>query len=143
MSNFPVTIRVHVTKSDITEGKCKLPNKCMLKLAIKREIGGHGYVHVEGGVASVTRRPDYREKGFLPRPAQRAMLAFDAGQEVKPFTFSLKLIKTTKIHKYDSNQWAHKMKKRDKKKASGWKPKKYNMRQRIAGIAIGGEAAAV
>lgn len=136
MSKFPATIKVRVTPSDINEGKCKDPNKCMLKLAIKREIGGHGYVNVKGGVASITRRADYREKGFLPRSALKAMLDFDNRREVKPFTFNITFYKTTKITNRERMDQMNAITRKNRAKP-GYKAKKYTMRQRIAGIAVG------
>lgn len=135
-SRFPQTLTIHVTKEDIEEGKCLDPNKCMLKLAIKREIGGHGYVHVEGGVAAITRRPDYREKGFLPRSARVNMVKFDKNKdEVKPFTFKMTFHKTTKIYKLSAEQRKEINKKVANRKANGWKMNRHTMRERITGMA--------
>lgn len=141
MSKFPKTISVRVTQSDINEGVCQDPNKCMLKLAIKREIGGHGYVNVKGGVASITRRSDYREKGFLPRSAVKAMLDFDEKKPVRPFTFKITFYKTTKIASADRLVQLKEINQRLRAKP-GYKAKKYTMRQRIAGIAVGEALAA-
>lgn len=141
MSKFPKIVTVRVTQNDIDEGKCRDPNKCMLKLAIKREIGGHGYVNVKGGVVSITRRSDYREKGFLPRSAVKAMLNFDEKKLVKPFTFRVEFYKTTKIA--DAKRQAQmNAVTRKRRSEPGYKAKKYTMRQRIAGIAVGDVEAA-
>lgn len=140
MGKFSKTITINVLKSDIEEGKCKDPNKCMLKLAIKREIGGHGYVHVEGGNVAITRRPDYRERGFLPRPALKAMLDFDNQREVKPFKFKITFYKTTPIITAETAERRYALLRKERAKP-GHKQKKYTMRQRIAGIAVGGQAA--
>ncbi len=137
MSKFPKTIRVHVTQNDIVEGKCADPNKCMVKLAIKREIGGHGYVHVEGGVVSITRRPDYREKGFMPRTVMKKVIEFDQKKEVRPFYFNITFYKSSKITAQKSAE-----KNKTLRAKPGYKAKKYNMRRRIAGMALGGVAAA-
>lgn len=138
---FPKTLTIRVTQSDISEGKCRDPNKCMLKLAIKREIGGHGYVNVRNGGVAITRRSDYRERGFLPRNALKAMLDFDNKLDVKPFKFNVTFFKTTKI----DNAVRLEQKKiigRKVRAKPGYKAKKYNMRERIAGVGIGQEVAA-
>lgn len=140
MSKFPKTLTVRVTQNDINEGKCCDPNKCMLKLAIKREIGGHGYVHVEGGNVAITRRPDYRERGFLPRSAIQAMLDFDNKKEVKPFPFKITFYKTSKIQSAERAAQKNLIARKAYKAGAGYRKKKYNMRQRIAGIAVGGSA---
>lgn len=142
MAKFPKTLKIHVTQGDIDEGKCKDPHKCMLKLAIKREIGGHGYVSVESGTVAITRRPDYREKGFLPRPALNAMLNFDKDKEsVKPFTFAVTFYKTTKIDSCERLDQKKAIARKHYKEGASYRKKKYSMRQRIAGIAYGGVAA--
>lgn len=141
MSKFPKILPVAVTQGDIDDGECRMPNKCMLKLAIKREIGGHGYVDVRNGTVSITRRPDYREKGFLPRSALKAMLDFDVGKKVKPFRFKVVFYKTTKIKTAARLIQAAEANRKIRARP-GYKAKKYTMRQRIAGIAVGDVIAA-
>lgn len=119
---WPPRILIEVSKEDIDEGMCGLPNKCMIKLAVKRAIGGHGYVKVESSGIAITRRDDFRERAFLPRPAQRAMVAFDNKEPVRPFSFWLHFMKTSRIEKRDPDKVNAT---RQKRKATGWKQPKY------------------
>jgi hypothetical protein len=137
---FPVNMRIHVNQRNIDEGKCGDPNHCMIKVAVKHAIGGHGYVNVDASGISITRRPDYREKAFMPRKVRELMLVFDKWGRggrvgpcpVKPFSFKLTFVRTSSITKRDNGAVNAKRRERI---ATGWKQKKYDMRKRIAGIA--------
>lgn len=139
---FPENLKIHVTKDDIDEGKCGLPNKCMIKLAVKRAIGGHGYVAVDSTGIAITRRSDYREKAFLPRPVVEAMYLFDQDKsKVKPFSFTAHFFKTSKIARPETEGALERKRARRKRlRAQGKDPdfggKRNNIRQRIVGLAV-------
>jgi len=87
---WPKNVLIEVKREDIEDGKCKDPNLCMIKVAVKRAIGGHGYVKVDSTGISITRRDDYREKFWWSSSRHKGLLAlhaFDEGRPVKPFTF--------------------------------------------------------
>lgn len=95
---FPTIMRASIIKQDIEEAACRDPNKCMIRMAVARALGiGHHYIHVDSTGVSITRRPDYREKAFLPASFVKNMLKWDRGEEIKPFTGTLKFFKTTSI----------------------------------------------
>lgn len=137
MPNLGKTVMINVTAHDIEEGKCRDPNKCMIKLAVARAIDiPHGYIKVDATGVSITRRTDYREKAFLTHNALINMLRFDQKQQVKPFKFKLVFHKTSKVYKASEQRKAQVNAARHKRKAEGRPDKKYNLHQRVAGIAI-------
>lgn len=134
------TLTVHVTKDDINNAECGNPNGCMIKVALKRALNlAHGYIHVDASGISISRNGMYREKAFMPRSAQARMLAFDQQQQVSPFRFKVTFFKTTKVGKLSEEQRG---KYTLRAKANKSAKKKYNMRSRVIGVAIGGVAAA-
>lgn len=131
------TVRVHVRQADIDDAECGLPTKCMIKVALKRALNlAHGYIHVDATGVSISRNGRYREKAFLPRPAMVNMVSFDKDKSaVKPFNFQLTFFKTTKVA--DAARLAITNRATRKHRAKkGYVPKKYNMRQRVIGMAI-------
>jgi hypothetical protein len=132
---WPEKLTIHVSRAHIAEGECRQPTKCMIRLAVKHAIGGHGYVKVDATGIAITRRDDYREKFHWPsarHKAVRAMIAFDKKEPVEPFTFVAKFQRTTKIVKRDTvqvNRW------RDARKAAGRPDKRSDMKKRIIGLA--------
>lgn len=129
-------VTVHVTRDDIESAECRDPNACMIKVALKRALNlAHGYIHVDASGISISRNGMYREKAFMPRTAQVRMLAFDRKEDVKPFKFKLTFLKTTKVTKYSEAATERQMK---TAKSNGNSKKKYNMRSRVIGIAVGG-----
>lgn len=135
------TVYIHVTKADIEAAECGNPNNCMIKVAAKRALNlAHGYISVDATGIAITRNGLYREKAFLPRSALPKMIAFDADKAtVKPFSFKVTFFKTSKIRKYDAREVA--MHRRSAIKTGNAK-KKYNMRSRVIGLAVGGVASA-
>jgi hypothetical protein len=140
---FPPRVRVSVTQDDIDKGKCGDQNKCMIKISVARAINvPHGYVRVDATGISVTRRPDYREKAFIPRQALANMLRFDKDKDsVKPFYFWLVFHKTTPVAKA-SEQRKEAINRNRRENDPPSKRKKYHLNKRIAGIAIDKELAA-
>jgi hypothetical protein len=140
---FPKTMHFRIPDKFIVEGLCGLPTKCAVKLTVKEKIGGHGYVSVDAGGVSISRRPDCREKAFMPKPLLNWVVNFDAWKEEgadpkapnrpKPIPFTLTFHKTTKIVHRDNDQ----VNANRKMRAAAGKPdKKYGMRKRIAGVAL-------
>lgn len=130
-------VRVSVRQSDIDDAQCGLPTKCMIKVALKRALNlAHGYIHVDATGVSISRNGRYREKAFLPLPALRAMIAFDRDKRsVKPFSFGLKFFKTTPIRELDSEAKADQVR---RAKKNGNAKKRYDMRERVVGLAVAG-----
>ena len=142
-ANLRKEVTISVTQHDIDEGKCKNPNKCMIKLAVARAINiPHGYIKVDATGISITRRNDYREKSFLSHNAIVNMLRFDQNKEVRPFRFKAVFHKTSKVYKASDHRQKQVNAARKKRIAEGRPDKKYNLHQRIAGVAIDKELAA-
>lgn len=149
MAKYAKNVSIVVTKEIIEEAKCRLPTKCMLKVAAEnalRKMGCDGrlYIHVDATGVAITRRNDYREKAFLPAPFVKAMLAFDREEEVKPFRGTLKFFKTTRIQ--HSSEEAKKKNRATtakwhaERKAAGKKQKR-SPNQRVVGLTDTTEAA--
>lgn len=133
---FPKTMNINVTQADINAATCADPTHCMIHIAVKRAIGGHGYVKVDARGVFITRRDDYREHAVLPRRAYRKMLQFDKDRaSVGPFAFGLTFAKTTKIHKYSDKQLEKRENNRRALRAAG-KLKKWNPAERYTGVAF-------
>ncbi len=131
------TVTVHVTKDDIQNAECGNPNGCMIKVALKRALNlAHGYIHVDASGISISRNGMYREKAFMPRSAQVRMLAFDRKDDVKPFRFKATFFKTTKVADAARRVITTKAMKKFRAKKS-YVEKKYDMRSRVIGIAVG------
>lgn len=138
------TITAHVTDDDIKNAECGNPNKCMIKVSVKRALNlAHGYIHVDATGVSISRNGKYREKAFLPHPVVRKMIQFDqvrlGGTPPKPFSFRLTFFRTTKVGKITDEQRKRYTK---RAKASGNSKKKYTMRSRVVGLSISGGGAA-
>lgn len=126
-----------VTKEDIETAECRNPNKCMIKVALKRALNlAHGYIHVDASGISISRNGRYREKAFMPRTAQVRMLAFDSEKPVSPFRFKLTFFKTTKVKEASEEQKESTYRSHKK---SGTAKKKYDMRSRVIGVAVAGD----
>lgn len=133
---FPKTLRIYVTKDDIEGSKCKDPTDCMIYHAVKRTIGGHGYVKVDARGVFITRRDDYREQATLPRSVYGKMLQFDEDKSsVRPFNFTLHFNLTTKIAKYTKEEIEKREERRRELRGQG-KIKKYDPAKRYMGIAF-------
>lgn len=141
--NLKKNVRVHVTRRDIEEGKCTDPNKCMIKLAVARAINiPHGYIRVDSTGVSITRRNDYREKAFMPRTAVVNMFRFDNKQQIEPFYFVLKFVKTTRVHKATAERREKVNQARARRKAEGRPDRQYSLAKRLRGVAVTAEMAA-
>lgn len=102
---FPNTMKVDVLQRHIDAAECRLPLRCMHKLAITEAILAVAgadtdvRVKVDGSGIAVRRRKDYRERAFLPPQAIKSMLAFDRGEPIKPHSYTIKFVKTARIAK--------------------------------------------
>ena len=137
--NLAKRVAINVSNTDIHESECRDPNKCMIKVAVARALRiPHGYIHVDATGISVTRRDDFREKAFLPKTALKNMLKFDKKQydELKPFRFMAEFHKTTKVVKSTAKRKARINELRNARLAAGIKPRKYNLKSRVVGIAF-------
>lgn len=91
-------MRVKVTEKQIDQAIRRNSNHCMIADAIHKTIPNATYVSVD------TQKIEYSDKKkgirytFLtPTKAQKAIIQFDQGKEVKPFTFTTKQVKTRSI----------------------------------------------
>jgi len=133
-TKWPKHLQIDVTQANIDEGKCGKPNLCMIKLAVKHAVGGHGYVKVDATGIAITRRDDYREKFSWPssrHPALLAMVAFDQNKPVKPFSFVANFRKTSNIEKRDQTKVSAT---RRKRRTEVGPDRKYDIRSRIVGV---------
>ena|ERR1700722_10525118 len=89
---------VAVREHHIERGKCKTPERCMIAVAIKEADPDVTYIRVRTNGITLTRRPDggpaMTTKYAVPTKAARAIISFDSGEEVRPFTFNAKEIET-------------------------------------------------
>jgi hypothetical protein len=141
--NLNRKVRVIVRQAHIDEGECRDPNKCMIKLAVAEAIGiPHGYIKVDARGIKITRRKDYREAAFVPEQAYKAMLAFDQGQPVEPFTMTLEFHKTTRVYKNTDERRQQINAARRQRKAEGKPDRTYSgPSKRLIGIAMTAESA--
>lgn len=99
-----VEFPVKVTETDIEEGKCRLANKCMVKVAILRTLRD---LFQQKGTASIKVRVDaghiwavfngFRWKGDMPKIAAGALIHFDQKKPVHPFSFKCRLRRGSKV----------------------------------------------
>jgi hypothetical protein len=140
--NLNKSVRIHIRQEHIDEGKCRDPNKCMIKLAIAEALGiAHGYIKVDSRGIRVTRRKDFREIAYMPDKAVRALLAFDRKEPVKPFSVMLQFHKWTRVAKPASNDRREQINDaRRKREAEGRTDRKYTgPSRRLMGISLTAE----
>jgi hypothetical protein len=139
---YPETVKIHISDQIIDEAEGCNGNKCGIKVATKKAVGGHAYVYVDASGISISRQApgEWREKAFLPRKLAQWMIAFDLwtrgkGPRPRPITATLRFHKTTRIGKTKGpNHSARLQAQRETRKANGTN-KKYDMRRRIIGLA--------
>jgi hypothetical protein len=106
----------------------------MIHVALKRAINmAHGYVHVTTNGIYITRRDDYRERAFVPNIAAQNIVLFDDGKKVKPFDFWLEFLQHTKVVKVSRHR---REQINEARRKAGRPVKKYNISQRVAGVAF-------
>lgn len=87
-------IKINVTKNDIAKGKRGRTNSCPIALACKR-VKELSCVKAVGGLGLYTEITDgsFERVSFLPTRAAKFVMDFDSGNEVKPFSFTVKVSK--------------------------------------------------
>jgi hypothetical protein len=137
-------MKIQVTKQDIETGNCKIPQKCMIAMAIKHADPTVSYVAVRTNGITITKRAcdgggGVRQHWTVPLKAARAIIKFDSGEEVKPFSFIPKMVDETVIKPVDPRSAnadkAKSKKRRSARKAEGLPQEpKYGRARRVAGI---------
>lgn len=133
---------VAVGAEHIKTGDCKIPQRCMIAQAIKEHHPTVTYVSVRTNGITVTKRTrngaTVRQHWAVPTKAAKAIIAFDMGGKVKPFSFHAKLIDEVKIPSVTPERQARDATRtkarRDEQKTLGVKPREYGPRARIAGV---------
>src|SRR5258708_6721192 len=90
-------MKISVHKKHIDDGKCKLPQKCMIAAAIKDADPYVSYVSVRTNCITITKRksdggPGVRQHFMVPTHAARRIIQFDNGEKVVPFVFDAKFV---------------------------------------------------
>lgn len=89
------TLPIQVQTRHIKYGECQNAKKCMIAQAINDEYQ-LDYVAVRANGITITKRNDdgsrVRQHWALPLKAARALVRFDAGEEISPFKFNATLI---------------------------------------------------
>jgi hypothetical protein len=136
-------IFIDVTKEHIDQGDCKNPQQCAIAAAIREEIPHVSYVAVRtNGITIVSRERDggdgYKRHFAVPTKAARAIVAFDAGEEVKPFAFKAKLIDQERLWTSTPEQRKAYREQQEKKRArlleQGLPLPVYGKKLRVAGV---------
>lgn len=139
MSVRVMKLRVKVTHGCITESECRIPSRCMLKVAVAQTLLAmpgqkrkNHYVRVHDGQAWWTYE-GRRYRAALPANARRNYIAFDKNLPVRPFVTKLDgldvgpVIAANRARKDRINEM------RRMQYAAGHRQKKYTLRERIAG----------
>lgn len=146
---------IHVTANDIEEGRCLLPNLCMVRVAVERHLrkldptvpnhhtkvdAGHIRFNIDG----------YRYSGDTPKVAKLALIQFDkenkaqkkaerAGlpfeSKVKPFSFGFMALRGSKVMPMTRERQVQINEARKRRQAAGQKDRRYTFRQRVVGFA--------
>lgn len=117
-------LKVKVTAKNIQDAKRGDSHRCMIADAIQHSIKDAGYVSVDAQSIRLTDDKNSKRLIYLtPKRAQRALIAFDEGKDVKPFTFtaSVGIERTMRVRQ--GNGIKRKLRKAQKKKSD--KPKRY------------------
>lgn len=90
-------MKIKVDKRHIVLGQCHVAQKCMIAAAIKDIDPSIAYVSVRTNCITVTKRKgdegdSVREHYAVPTKVARAIIKFDAGEPVSPFSFNTRLI---------------------------------------------------
>jgi hypothetical protein len=150
---YKLAIEVEVTSKDIEAGICRDANKCAIKVAIERklrlmnpDVPNH-HTRVDGGSIKFNLN-DYHWLAHTPAIAKHNLIKFDKLFEkqrqakkkgvtftptLDPFSFKVTAIRGGKIRKRTDQERVNEL--RRGRAASGWKQKRYTLRDRIVGIA--------
>ena len=135
-------MKVSVQKEHIERGQCKIAQKCMIAAAIKDSDSSVSYVSVRTNGITITKRRkaggSVRQHWAVPLKAARAIIRFDAGEPVRPFSFETKLIDEKRIppvaKEKREKDAAVTRARRAALAAAGEKPPKYGRQARVAGV---------
>lgn len=132
-------MKIQVKREHIDGGACAVPNKCMIAAAIKELEPDVAYVSVRTNGITVTHRapgrPAIREHYAVPLKAARAIVKFDLGEPVDPFTFTAKLVDRTVLPILTAKQTAKNKVYRREHRAKQTEPRPHYGRQtRVAGV---------
>ncbi len=134
-------LKIDVGAAHIVKGNCKIPQQCMIALAIKEYDPTISYVSVRTNGITVTRRSKHgavRQHWSVPTKAAKAIIKFDAGETVRPFSFASKLIDEVWLKPVDPKAQkanAEQTKKRRAALAAAGQPvPKYGRQARVAGV---------
>ena len=135
-------MKITVGAGHIESGKCKVAQRCAIAAAIKDTYRDVSYVSVRTNGITITKRrkngSSIRQHFAVPLKAARAIIKFDAGEEVKPFSFEPKLIDEVSIPPIDEATRKKNATATKKRRASmyeqGITASKYGTANRIAGV---------
>jgi hypothetical protein len=150
-------LHVAVIHRDIKEGECRLPAKCMHKVATERALrdidpkGGDHKVRIDAGIVKCNLDGHHWE-AILPKVPKKAQIKFDHEEKarkraikrgeqfhskVQPHKFVLELIKGSKIIAFTAERMKQIYDARERQKREGrLPPRDYNLRKRVAGLAV-------
>lgn len=133
---------VDVRPEHIAIGDCKSPQRCMIAVAIKENDVTASYVSVRTNCITVTHRrrdgASVRQHWAVPMKAAKAIVKFDNGEPIRPFSFKSTLIDERILAPIDPKQAKKNLqqtkKRRAKREAAGIPEPKYGRRARVAGV---------
>jgi hypothetical protein len=82
------SVDIDVTEAHITEAERDVTGRCMVAEAIKASVPGVSHVQIDMQTIRFTRNGE-RETYFTPWDVQNAIVRFDGGDPIEPFTFRL------------------------------------------------------
>jgi hypothetical protein len=93
-------MKLTITSAHIEKSIRNDANHCMIASALKEKIPTARWVAVDLQKMRWTDRVAGKQfVGLTPLPAKRALLAFDKGEDVKPFEFTMPELQTKPIYK--------------------------------------------
>src|SRR6516164_8959831 len=133
--------KVQVKTSDIEEGECRKPSKCMEKLAVERalkELFPHEKqnhrVRVHAGATTFNAK-GYRWHAIQHRIDKSALIKFDKKQAVEPHSYTLEAQRKSKLVKATPTRRRQINAARKRRIAAGRPDKRYTMHDRVVGYA--------
>jgi hypothetical protein len=137
------SLMIRVNREHIDAGDCRNPQQCAIAAAIKDEIPHVSFVAVRTNrITIVSRERDggdgYKRYYAVPTKAAHAIVAFDRGEVVDPFSFKARLIETKKLRQTTPEQRRAYKEQQDRKRErlaeAGLPMPKYGKRLRVAGV---------
>jgi hypothetical protein len=135
---------IDVTEEDIEHGECRLPHRCMVRVAVARELhstdkdkSANHHVRVDAGHIRFNFG-GFRWEASTHRRAKMALIRFDRGQTVKPFAFPMIATRKSKIVPINETRQAQVNAARRARAAEGRPDKVYpgnSIRKRVVGYA--------